>query len=103
MFNNWRRRFRGGRNCPDSCGRSECINSGTALECVSLSQGEAHRNYRVSRNADAKTREMGLYPGAEIHIIKNHRGDPSVVIAAGEARYAIHRDIAELIMIRLEQ
>lgn len=68
--------------------------------CVPLSQGLVGGHYCVSRNADAKTREMGLYPGADVHVIKNTAGDPSVVVAVCEARYAIHRDIAELIMVR---
>ena len=102
MFNRLRRRLRIRNRCAERCAAHECRHAGTPAECIPLSQGVAGGKYRVSRNADAKTREMGLYPGADVHVIKNTRGDPSVVVAVGEARYVIHRDIAELIMVRLE-
>ncbi|HNX27482.1 MAG TPA: FeoA domain-containing protein [Phycisphaerae bacterium] len=93
MFERFRRRFRAGR-------RERCCCTDTSAECIPLALGQVGNKYVIFRNSDAKTREMGLYPGAEVHVIKNTRGDTGIVVAVGEARYAVHRDIAGLIIVR---
>lgn len=98
MFERFRKRFRGGRRNP-----CNCPTEGVSQECIALCQGAPGEKYCVMKNSDAKTREMGLYPGAEVHVIKNVSGDPSVVVAVGEARYAIHRGIAGVIIVRPEK
>lgn len=54
----------------------------------------------VCSNADHKTVEMGLFGGARVHILHNQPGEPNLVIAVGDSRYTVPREIARKIMVR---
>lgn len=54
----------------------------------------------IVSNPNRKTLEMGLFKGARVHVIKNDPRDPNLVIAAGDSRYAVAREIAQRIKVR---
>jgi len=54
----------------------------------------------VVENPDKKTVEMGIYVGNTVVVQKNDRNEPNIVVAVGESRYIIPRDLAKRILIR---
>ncbi len=50
-------------------------------------------------NQDRKSSEMGLFPGARVHMFRNRRNERSVVIGAEEARFLVSRAIAQQISL----
>lgn len=53
----------------------------------------------IVSNGDLKSMEMGLYLGAHVEVLRNHRRDSNLLVAVGSARYAIARSTARLIFI----
>lgn len=53
----------------------------------------------IVSNADRKSTEMGLFPGAVVAMFRNRKNERSLVIGADEARFLISRAIARQIMI----
>lgn len=50
-------------------------------------------------NHDLKLIEMGLYVGSRIKIMRNSSSDPNIIIAVGESRYSLSREIAKDILV----
>ena len=71
-------------------------------ECTSLAELCAGRLAFVTCNNDIKTIERGLYHGQRVSILRNEPGEPNIVVAVGEARYALDRRIAALIRVRVQ-
>lgn len=51
-------------------------------------------------NSDKQTLEMGLFNGVRILVVQNNPREPNMVVAVGDARYAIHKSTAEQIIVR---
>lgn len=75
------------------------------VPCASSSLAElpAGGSAVIRSNPDAKSREMGLAPGAHVRILRNHRRDHAVVVAVGDARFFVSRTIAARIALRMER
>lgn len=73
--------------------------------CASPSLGDlpAGGSAAIRSNPDAKSREMGLAPGAPVRMLRNHRRDPAVVVAVGDARFFVSRTIAARIALETER
>lgn len=56
---------------------------------------------RIETNPDRKSRDMGLFPGTVVRMVRNHRLEKSLVVAAGDARLLVSRRIAARICITL--
>ncbi|OQX70642.1 MAG: hypothetical protein B6D62_04000 [Candidatus Cloacimonas sp. 4484_275] len=54
----------------------------------------------VMENPDKKTVEMGIYVGNTVIVQKNDRNEPNIVVAVGESRYIIPRNLAKRILIK---
>lgn len=54
----------------------------------------------ITANADRKSREMGLAPGAHVRMLRNRRLDHALVVALGDARFLVSRAIADAVTIR---
>lgn len=98
------RRWQGGRgqkvHChPDFCD-DRCREGKGRGNCRSMDSCPEDSTWTITRNTDPKTLEMGLFPGMEVHILKNSKASPSLLVAVGESRYAIHRDIACQIRVK---
>jgi len=86
-----RRRMRGHEHacyCPDGktppCSLAECPESARV---------------RVLANPDRQTLELGLYPGAMVRVMRNHHGDPNLVVGFGDSRFILVRAIADSILV----
>ncbi len=44
--------------------------------------------------------EMGIFNGARIHVLQNDQSEPNLVIALGDSRYTVPREIAVQIKVR---
>lgn len=53
----------------------------------------------IRANQDRKSLEMGLFPGARVHMFRNRRNERSVVIGAEDARFLVSRPIAQKITL----
>lgn len=53
----------------------------------------------IRANPDRKSREMGLFPGAHVHMLRNRPRAHALVLACGEMRVAISRAIAARIEV----
>jgi len=65
-----------------------------------LSDFAAGADVLVVANSDRKTMEMGIFNGARIHLLQNHENEPNLVIALGDSRYTVPREIAAQISVR---
>lgn len=54
----------------------------------------------IVSNGDLKSMEMGLFLGAHVEVLRNHRRDSNLLVAVGPARYAVARTTAGLIYIQ---
>jgi Fe2+ transport system protein FeoA len=57
----------------------------------------------VTGNPDKKTRELGMFCGVMINVIKNDDGNANMIIGVGDARYAISKDVAKLICVKVNR
>jgi Fe2+ transport system protein FeoA len=53
----------------------------------------------IVSNGDLKAMEMGLFLGAHVEVLRNHKRDSNLLVAVGPARYAVARSTARLILI----
>ena len=67
---------------------------------ISLDKALEHKKYVIMSNPDRKTVEMGVFNGGIITVHKNDGTDPNLVVAVGESRYIISRDVAKRIVVR---
>lgn len=75
--------------CTNPCSRlNECIEGEQAL---------------VTGNPDKKTRELGIFCGTMIHVIKNDDGNANMIIGVSDARYAIAKEVAKLICVKVNR
>jgi len=83
------------------CGEHRCGESRKNRGCFHpLSDFEQGAKGRVLSNNDRKTIEMGLFNGAIVTVIKNHLNDVNMVVAVGESRYIISKEVAKKINVR---
>ncbi len=68
---------------------------------IPLSVGEIEKDYKIICNPNPKCFELGLCHGNLIRIIKNNDYDRNLVIAVGDSRYIISRNVADKIMIEI--
>jgi Fe2+ transport system protein FeoA len=54
----------------------------------------------IEHNPDVKSREMGLFPGAVVRMLRNRAGERALVIAVGDARLLLARRIAQRIRLQ---
>ncbi len=54
----------------------------------------------VLSNSDKQTLEMGVFSGVPVHILKNRPNDPNMLIAVGDSRYIISKEVAIQIQVR---
>ena len=66
----------------------------------SLSSCPEGNTCRIIANQDKKTLELGLFAGARIMVLKNAAEDTSLVVAVGDSRYMIPREVAGQIRIK---
>ena len=64
-----------------------------------LSNIEEGNEVIIICNHDLKLIEMGLYVGSRIKIMRNSSSDPNIIIAVGESRYSLSREIAKEILV----
>lgn len=74
----------------------QCVTGGQARSLLDLKDGEAGV---IRKNSDRKSAEMGLFPGAHVAMFRNRKGERSVVIGAGDARFLVSRSIAQKVEI----
>lgn len=71
--------------------------------CTSL-DGCTHGDMAlVTSNPDKKTRELGMFCGVMIDVIKNDDGNANMIIGVGDARYAISKEVAKLICVKVNK
>ena len=88
-----RRRYRGGREP----GRDEPSSGAGGVR--PLSNCPEGADGVIVSNGDLKSMEMGLFLGARVEVLRNHRRDSNLLVAVGPARYAVARTTARLIFI----
>lgn len=71
--------------------------------CSSLDQCQSGDHALVTGNPDKKTRELGMFCGVMIDIIKNDDGNANMIIGVGDARYAISKKVAKLICVKVNR
>ena len=69
-------------------------------EPFNLNDAKINQKYIVRFNPDKKTIEMGIYAGSIISVQKNEFDDPNIIVAIGESRFIIPREIADQILIK---
>jgi len=69
-------------------------------QCTTLDQLPEGYNATVIHNNNLKTIERGLYIGASITVFRNNVDEPNVIVAVGDARYALDRRIAKNIKVK---
>jgi Fe2+ transport system protein FeoA len=67
--------------------------------CVNLDRLPTGGQAVIGCNPDRKSREMGLAPGAQVRMLRNHRRDHAVVVAVADARFLVSRGIAAQITL----
>ena len=78
-----------------------CRNHHRFQACASLlTEAEVGKKYIIMNNPDIKTMEMGIYRGGVITVHKNEEDDPNIVVAVGNSRYIIPRELACKIRIK---
>jgi Fe2+ transport system protein FeoA len=70
------------------------------MGCLPLNEALENERYMILNNPDIKTTEMGLHAGSIITVHKNHQTDSNIIIAVGETRYIIPREIAVNIRVK---
>ena len=53
----------------------------------------------IRANGDRKSTEMGPFPQARVVMFRNRKGEQSLVIGAGDARFLVSRAIAKKVEI----
>jgi Fe2+ transport system protein FeoA len=87
------------KRLPQRCGREN--GGGGGICCAHpLSDFAQGANVVVISNSDRKTLEMGLFTGALVTVMKNQPNDANMVVAAGESRYIISKEVAVKIQVR---
>jgi Fe2+ transport system protein FeoA len=66
----------------------------------SLEDAQEDMEYIILKNIHRKSFELGLYNGNTIKIIRNNHYQRNLIIAVGESRYIISKDIARHILIK---
>ena len=74
-----------------------------AGKCVTLDQLPERCRATVFQNNNLTTIERGLYLGAQITMLRNNDDEPNIIIAVGDARYALDRRIARTIKVRITE
>ena len=87
------RRFR------KKCRRKGC-QSGLCERCISLEQGNEEKEYQIVCNPHRKSSELGLFNGNTIRVVRNHDFQNNIIVAVGESRYILSKDIAKSISIQ---
>lgn len=67
---------------------------------LTLNKAKEHKEYKVIHNSDRKTVEMGILKGNIITVLKNDKVDSNIIVAVGESRYGISREIAKTILVK---
>ncbi|HOD59270.1 MAG TPA: FeoA family protein [Candidatus Syntrophosphaera sp.] len=75
------------------------INKGENIILNQLPEGESAI---IVNNQNLKTIERGLYPGAQIFMLRNRHYEPNLVIAVGDARYVLDRRISKQITVIIQ-
>ncbi len=88
------RRHKGKHRCGERCYRFR------DREYASLNQAELGKKYKIICNPDRKTIEMGIFAGGLISVQKDDPNDQNIVVAVGNSRYIIPRELAERILIQ---
>ena len=65
-----------------------------------LASCQAEETVVVVGNPDKKTVELGLFSGAHVHVLQNDPKEPNMVVAVGDARYAISKEAAGQIAVQ---
>jgi Fe2+ transport system protein FeoA len=88
------------KNCPNrGCpAASEADRQGTAL-----ADAPSGSRLQVTANADLKTMEMGLYPGALISLVHNNKSEHNLIVAVHDQRFVIPRETAEQIIVKIRK
>jgi len=68
-------------------------------EMSSLDKAQEDMEYLIIKNIHRKSFELGLYNGNTVKIIRNNQYQRNLIIAVGESRYIISKDIARHIQI----
>jgi Fe2+ transport system protein FeoA len=55
--------------------------------------------WTVTENRDRKIVEMGLCRGSGVHVVRNRKGEPNLVVGLGSSRFALSRIAASQIMV----
>lgn len=66
---------------------------------VPLSLADVDKEYKIICNPNPKCFELGMCHGNMIRIIKNNEYDRNIVIAVGDSRYIVSRNVADCIMV----
>ncbi|MBN1948141.1 MAG: ferrous iron transport protein A [Candidatus Cloacimonetes bacterium] len=66
---------------------------------ISLAEAPLGQKFVIVCNPDRKTMEMGIYPGGIVTVQKNDSSDQNIVVAIGNSRYIIPRELARKIII----
>lgn len=66
---------------------------------ISLAEAPVGQNFVIVCNPDRKTMEMGIYPGGTVMVQKNDPTDQNIVVAIGNSRFIIPRELAQRIRV----
>ena len=69
-------------------------------QTIPLVEGRLDKEYSILCNNIQKYIELGMYHGNTVKIIKNDHSDRNLIIAVGESRYILSKNIAQNIMVR---
>lgn len=91
MFFNWGRRKR----CQNRhCENRQCPNQ------IFLDHADVELEYEILCNPHRKSFELGLFNGNKIKVIRNNDFQNNIIVAVGESRYIISREIARNISVK---
>jgi Fe2+ transport system protein FeoA len=94
------------KNKKQHCHQNCCCKNNSSCENPSqkntetLSNTPENERVRILANADLKTMEMGIYPGAIITLIQNSPSAHNIIVKVHDQRFVVPKKIADNIIIR---
>jgi len=85
------------------CPKLACADLALQRKGTVLSNAPEGTRLQVIANADLKTMEMGLYPGALVSLVHNSNNEHNLIVAIHDQRFVIPRETAEQVIVRIRK
>ncbi len=83
--------------------RNSCLNKchlNHVNNNMSLENAEIETKYEIVCNSHRKSFELGLFNGNQITVIRNNDFQNNIIVAVGDSRYILSKEIAKNIFIK---